>query len=102
MHKFAVDTHFHVWKLKEIVAASGWPDEGTEIYKDFSLDDYAEAIKDSPVEYSIFVQCQNRAPEEAVEILEQCCKYPFLKGVVAGVDLEDKHITATLERLGKY
>ena len=43
-----------------------WPTENeSPIFRNFSADEYAQNIKQTPVKYGVFVQCINDSPTEA-------------------------------------
>lgn len=99
---FAVDTHFHIWDLDEFNYS--WPSADTpELYKNFTVKQYHESLQGTPVKYGIFVQCLNKHPGEAKSVIKKAVGNPFIKGVVAGLNLTDHEVLKKdLDELGKY
>jgi len=99
--EYAIDTHFHVWDFKNF--SYNWPTSDLEaIYRPFSLTDFEQEKAPTPVKYGVFVQCLDRTPDEAEWVLKQCKLHPFVKGVVAGLDLQSPQLAATLDKLSQY
>ncbi|CAH1787465.1 unnamed protein product [Owenia fusiformis] len=94
-----VDTHFHIWDLKKFNYP--WPDADVGlIFRNFTPGDLAKEIEDSPIKHAVFVQCLNGSPEEAEWVFKQAEEFPFIKGVVAGLDLVDsENLSGVIERL---
>lgn len=96
-----VDSHFHVWDLTKFQYP--WP-TATEaaIYRNFSPDDLQQNLANTPIRHAVFVQCLNGTPEEAKWVISQAESHPFIKGVVAGIDLTSPQLPEVLDEMQKF
>ncbi|KAL3871781.1 hypothetical protein ACJMK2_039758 [Sinanodonta woodiana] len=92
-----VDTHFHIWDLQKFKYP--WPTPDMAIYRNYSPEILWSEMQETPLRYGIFVQCLNRSTNEAKWVIEQASKYPFIKGIVAGLDLEDLQIHREIDEI---
>ena len=100
MSSIEVDAHFHVWELERFKYP--WPNDSVApIYKTITFPDLTLALNSANVKNAVFIQCLNDCPEEAIWVMES--RHPAIKGVVAGVTLEDHHkLELQLDMLCKY
>lgn len=93
-----VDSHFHIWDLKKFEYP--WPtSEDSFLYRNFTIDNYKQAVKSTPIKHSVFVQVVNNCVGEAEWACELVEENPVIKGIVAGIDVTDEHLIAHLDRL---
>ncbi|XP_061165244.1 L-fucono-1,5-lactonase-like [Saccostrea echinata] len=96
-----VDSHFHIWDLKKFQYP--WPTSAEEaIFQNFSPHDLETNLTKTPVRHAVFIQCLNGTPDEAKWVISQAEKYPFIKGVVAGIDLTSPKLPEVLDDMQKY
>nr|XP_022323194.1 uncharacterized protein LOC111124546 isoform X1 [Crassostrea virginica] len=96
-----VDSHFHIWDLQNFQYP--WPTAAeAAIFKNFSPKDLQENLTKTPVRHAVFVQCLNGSPEEAKWVIHQAKDCPFIKGVVAGIDLTSPKLQEVLDEMQKF
>ncbi|XP_045595078.2 L-fucono-1,5-lactonase [Procambarus clarkii] len=79
-----LDAHCHLWELGRFKYP--WPTPDMTIHQDHLPQDLQQAMKDTPVTDVIFVQCLNDSPEEAEWVMSLARQFPFIRGIVAGLD----------------
>ncbi|KAJ8300186.1 hypothetical protein KUTeg_021705 [Tegillarca granosa] len=96
-----VDSHFHIWDLKKF--HYDWPTENeAAIFKNITLDELLKEVTSAnKVKYGVFVQCLNDKPEEAKWVMQLAESTDFIKGVVAGVALNNPNLSEVLDDLQK-
>ena len=90
-----VDGHLHVWNLKvrdnfpNKNFTHGWPDKNNdpEIYRNIPLEEASGFTRYCGAKNVVFMQCYHDCPEEARWVYETAQEHPFLKGIVAGLDV---------------
>ena len=90
-----VDGHLHVWNLKVRDGfpnknfSHGWPDkvEDPEIYRNIPLEEAHGFTRYCGAKNVVFMPCYHDSPEEARWVYETAQEHPFLKGIVAGLDV---------------
>ncbi|XP_048777701.1 uncharacterized protein y4mH-like [Ostrea edulis] len=96
-----VDSHFHIWNLKKFQYP--WPTSAeAAIFRDFSACELEDNLKKTPVRHAVFVQCLNGTPEEAKWVMSQAESYPFIKGVVGGIDLTSPKLPEVLNDMQSH
>jgi len=60
-----------------------------EINRSHTIEEAASEMSVCGVETAVFVQCYDDSPEEVEWVYSQAEKYPFLRGVVGGLDLRN-------------
>jgi len=92
-----IDAHHHLWHYNN--SEYGWIDESMSILKrDYLPDDLLKEITGSGVSGTVVVQARQTL-EESRWLLDLSSKYPFIKGVVAWVDLCSAELTSQLYEL---
>ncbi|XP_076048123.1 L-fucono-1,5-lactonase-like [Oratosquilla oratoria] len=94
-----VDTHCHLWNLKRF--KYDWPTPDMAIYKDFNAEDLKRQIEKGPVKEVIYVQCLNNSPEETRWVAGLAKEFPFIKGIIAGLDPSSRKFEEELVALKK-
>src|SRR5258707_12069170 len=97
-----IDTHQHLWDLRQFPYS--WCAGIPSLNRNFLLDDYLAAAKDTGIEKTIFVECDVDEPHalaEARHIQMLAEKHPLIAGIVGGGRPEQKHFPDHLDALLK-
>ena len=107
-----VDGHLHIWNLSEIRdklpadnASSSFPNDvdSAAINRTLDLAEIAPICERNGVRNAVFVQCFNDAPEEAEWVHRVSQDTPLIKGIVAGLDLEQhEKLRKNLDAMTKW
>ena len=95
-----IDAHHHLWQFND--KDYGWMDDSMQVLKrDYLPDDLEKEIKKVGVTGTVVVQAR-QSLEETEWLLELSERHPFIKGVVAWVDLRSPKLEGQLERYTKH
>ncbi len=95
-----IDAHHHLWQFND--KDYGWMDDSMQVLKrDYLPDDLEKEIKNVGVTGTVVVQAR-QSLEETEWLLELSERHPFIKGVVAWVDLRSPKLEGQLERYTKH
>ncbi len=97
-----IDSHQHFWDLNNPKLAYPWmPPAPSPLRRNYLPPDLKTILDDNRFDGCVAVQaCQVDA--EAEWLLGLADQYPFIKGVVAWVDLKDPHVGKRLDVLQKH
>ncbi|MFL2665113.1 MAG: amidohydrolase family protein [Dehalococcoidia bacterium] len=99
MDKFLkIDSHQHFWEIDRFDYS--WMDKDSPLRKNFLPRDLHKIIEENDVDKTIIVQAVPSI-EETFWLLEIAEQYDFIAGVVGWVDLTDKKIELSLDKLQK-
>ena len=90
-----MDGHLHVYNLK---IRDGFPNKNfthafpdpineAAIYRDIPLEEASGFTRYCGIKNVVFMQVYHDSPEEARWVYETAQKHPFVKGIVAGLDI---------------
>ncbi len=95
-----IDAHQHFWQFDP--ARDAWIDDSMEmIRRDFMPQDLAPILKSHGITGCVAVQA-DQSVSETIFLLALAKKYPFIKGVVAWLDLRAADLDQHLARFSKH
>lgn len=95
-----IDTHQHLWVLRQFPYS--WCAGLPKLNRNFLLDDYLAAAKDTGIEKTVFVECDVDEPhalDEARYIQSLAEKTPLIAGIIAGGRPEQNDFAGHLDQL---
>ena len=95
-----IDSHHHLWDLQKRRYEWMSPDL-KPIYRNFSVDDLAEAVGPYKIDGTVLVQA-HQSVEETLWMLDLAEKSNLILGVVGWVDLKDPRLDETLGQLKSH
>ncbi len=94
-----VDSHHHLWDL-DLFQYEWMPEDNTILRRSYLPADLAPILEQCSVSASVVVQA-DQTVEEAKFLLECANDFPWIRGVVGWVDLQDEKVGDTLDELMK-
>ena len=92
-----IDSHHHLWDLN-LFQYDWMPEDNPILRQSYVPDDLAPILEDCSVSGSVVVQA-DQTVEEAKFLLKCANDFPWIKGVVGWVDLQDERVGDTLDEL---
>ena len=92
-----IDAHHHLWDL-DLFQYDWMPEDNPILRQSYVPDDLAPILEDCSVSGSVVVQA-DQTVEEANFLLKCANDFPWIKGVVGWVDLQDERVGDTLDEL---
>ena len=92
-----IDAHHHLWDL-DLFQYDWMPEDNPILRQSYVPDDLAPILEDCSVSGSVVVQA-DQTVEEAKFLLKCANDFPWIKGVVGWVDLQDERVGDTLDEL---
>ena len=94
-----VDSHHHLWDL-DLFQYEWMPEDNTILRRSYLPSDLASILEQCSVSGSVVVQA-DQTVEEAKFLLECANDFPWIRGVVGWVNLQDEKVGDTLDELIK-
>ena len=92
-----IDSHHHLWDL-DLFQYDWMPEDNTILRQSYVPDYLAPIFENFSISGSVVVQA-DQTVEEAKFLLKCANDFPWIKGVVGGVDLQDERVGDTLDEL---